>query len=124
MARKKNYLNNKDFYDEICISLEAGELTKTAEKMIILLADRIANRMYYHNPDDRADCVQTAYLNVFKYWKKFNPKFTNAFSYFTSIVKNGLAEGWGKLHPLKTKGTISMNRINNEGYGDDGMFNI
>lgn len=32
MARKKNYLNNKDLYNELVTSKELDKLTPTAEK--------------------------------------------------------------------------------------------
>ena len=34
MARKKNYLNNKDLYNELVTSKELDKLTPTAEKML------------------------------------------------------------------------------------------
>lgn len=124
MARRKNYLNNRDLYDEIVKSLEQDKLTQKAEKMLMLLAERVISRMYYHNPDDKHDCLQNAYLSLFKNWRKFNPVFTNAFAYFTQITKIGLADGWNKIHPAKTKGTISLDRINTEGNDDSGLFNL
>lgn len=37
MPRKKNYLNNKDLYNELVKSKELDKLTPTAEKMLVLL---------------------------------------------------------------------------------------
>jgi hypothetical protein len=54
-----------------------------------------------------------------KYWRNFNPKYTNAFAYFTEIAKRGYAKGWNKLHPVKYKGTISLDRTSN-GDSEDG----
>lgn len=108
MARKKNYLNNKDLYAEMVLSLEQDKLTPTAEKMLILLAERAINKMKYVNDDDRLDCLQFAILDLLKYWRNFNPKYPNAFAYFTEIAKRGYAKGWNKIHPTKYKGTISI----------------
>jgi hypothetical protein len=126
MPRKKNYLNNKDLYNQIVLSKEADSLTRDAEKMLQLLAERAINKLTYVNEMDRDDCLQFALLDLLKYWRNFNPKYTNAFAYFTEIAKRGYAKGWNKLHPNKYKGTISMDRINsNNGDGDGGgMFNI
>ena len=55
MARKKNYLNNKDLYNEIVQSLADDKLTKGAEKMLILLAERAIRKLVYVNNDDRND---------------------------------------------------------------------
>ena len=126
MPRKKNYLNNKDLYNQIVLSKDADSLTRDAEKMLQLLAERAINKLTYVNEMDRDDCLQFALLDLLKYWRNFNPKYKNAFAYFTEIAKRGYAKGWNKLHPNKYKGTISMDRINsNNNDGDGGgMFNI
>lgn len=125
MARKKNYLNNRDLYDQIVLSLEADKLTPDAEKMLILIAERAITKLVYLNEDDKMDCLQFAILDLLKYWRNFNPKYTNAFAYFTEIAKRGYAKGWNKIHPVKYKNTMSMDRINTKNSdGDSGMFNI
>lgn len=103
MPRKKNYLNNKDLYNEIVKSKELDKLTPTAEKMFILLAERTINKLTYVSGDDRNDCLQFALLDLLKYWRNFNPKYPNAFAYFTEIAKRGYAKGWNKIHPVKYK---------------------
>ena len=124
MTRKKNYLNNKDFFDEMVLSLEQDKLTSNAEKMLILLAERTINRMKYVNEDDRMDCLQFAILDLLKYWRNFNPAYPNAFAYFTEIAKRGYAKGWNKLHPVKYKGTISIDGAS-EGSGEhSGIYTI
>lgn len=122
MARKKNYLNNKDLHAAISESKEQGKLTPTAEKMLVLLAERAINRMHYVNDDDRNDCLQFAVLDLLKYWRNFNPEYPNAFAYFTEIAKRGYAKGWNKIHPQKYKGTIS---ISGSGDGENsGIYTI
>lgn len=127
MARKKNYLNNKDLYDAIVESKENDKLTPTAEKMLVLLAERAIRRLTYVSDDDRQDCLQFALLDLLKYWRNFNPKYTNAFAYFTEIAKRGYAKGWNKIHPKKYKSTLSLDRGNSGGSdydGGGGLFNI
>jgi hypothetical protein len=122
---KKNYLNNKDLYDEIVKSKEQDRLTPTAEKMLIMLAERAINRMQYLREEDREDCLQFALLDLLKYWKNFNPKYPNAFAYFTEIAKRGYAKGWNKIYPVKYKNTLSLDRTS--GFDEDsgsGMYNI
>jgi DNA-directed RNA polymerase specialized sigma subunit len=123
MAKTKNYLNNKDLHNAMSESKNLDKLTPTAEKMLILLAERAINRMSYVNSDDRDDCLQFAMLDLLKYWRSFNPEYPNAFAYFTEIAKRGYAKGWNKIHPQKYKGTISMSRTS----GDDdsgGIYSI
>lgn len=122
----KNYLNNKDLYNEIVKSKEQDKLTPDAEKMLILLAERAIRKMKYVDDMDREDCLQFALLDMLKYWRNFNPQYPNAFAYFTEIAKRGYAKGWNKIHPLKYKGTLSIDRA---GYkhgedGDGGIYTI
>lgn len=115
----KNYLNNKDLYNEIVKSKEQDKLTPDAEKMLILLAERAIRKMKYVDDMDREDCLQFALLDMLKYWRNFNPQYPNAFAYFTEIAKRGYAKGWNKIHPLKYKGTLSIDRAGYK-HGDDG----
>jgi len=123
VARKKNYLNNKDLYAEIVASKEQDKLTPKAEKMLVMLAERAIRKLSYVNEDDRQDCLQFAILDLLKYWKNFNPQYTNAFAYFTEIAKRGYAKGWNKLHPQKYKDTLSIDR-SSSAQGEGGIFNI
>ena len=117
------YVKPKELYEEICISLEQKKLTKKAEEMLILIAQRANTKLRYENPMDREDCISFAMLDLFKYWDRFKPeKTTNAFSFFTQVAKNGYAKGWNKLHPGKYKGTISLS-----GSGDsdsEGIYTV
>lgn len=118
-----SYVKPKEFYTEICISLEQKKLTKKAEGMLILIAERANQKLKYKNPQDREDCIQFALLDLFKYWGSFKPeKTTNAFSYFTQVAKNGYAKGWNKLHPGKYKGTLSLEGSQNP--DSDGIYSI
>ena len=89
MPRKKNYLNNKDLYNQIVQSLEDDKLTKDAEKMLILLAGRAIRKLVYVNEDDRNDCLQFAILDLLKYWRNFNPKYTNCLLYTSPSPRDG-----------------------------------
>jgi len=126
VARKKNYLNNKDFYAAIVESKNQDKLTPTAEKMIVLLAERSIRKLTYVSEDDRNDCLQFALLDLLKYWRNFNPEYTNAFAYFTEIAKRGYAKGWNKIHPQKYKSTLSLDKGGSGGSGGEsgGLFNI
>lgn len=124
MAKVKNYLNNKDLHTAMSESKSLGKLTPTAEKMLILLAERAINKMSYVNNDDRQDCLQFAILDLLKYWKNFNPDYPNAFAYFTEIAKRGYAKGWNKIHPVKYKGTISINSSSGNDSDEGGIYTI
>jgi hypothetical protein len=102
LKAKKKYLSNKDLYCELIVSKAKGRLTKEAERMLILLAKNVIRKMYYNDYNDRLDCLQTAYLDVFSNWYSFDEnKGDNAFSYFTEIIKRGMAKGWNARYRLK-----------------------
>ncbi len=126
MAKKrrksKNYLNNRDLYDQMVLSKEQDVLTKEAEKMLILIAERAINKMKYVSEDDRKDCLQFAILDLLKYWRNFNPIYPNAFAYFTEIAKRGYAKGWNKIHPKKYKGTLSMTNHGGNRESQSGIY--
>ena len=116
---KKKYLSNKDLYCELIVSKAKGKLTRQAETMLILLAKNVIKKMYYKDSDDKLDCLQTAYLSVFQNWYQFDElKGDNAFSYFTEIIKRGLAQGWNKMYKLK--GDPEAVVISLTGYTSDG----
>jgi|TARA_R110002096_G_scaffold99543_6_gene220539 DNA-directed RNA polymerase specialized sigma subunit len=128
MAKKRrksrNYLNNRDLYDQMVLSKDQDVLTKEAEKMLILIAERAINKMKYVSEDDRNDCLQFAILDLLKYWRNFNPIYPNAFAYFTEIAKRGYAKGWNKIHPKKYKGTLSMTNHNGNSESQTGIYSI
>ena len=121
MARKRNYLNNRDLREEIIKSKEQDELTPLALKYLMLLADKCSRKLSYRNPDDRKDCIACAYMDLYRYWRNYDPnRSENAFAYFTEIAKRGFAKGWNKLHPKKYKGIISLNG----GKDSEGIYTI
>ena len=126
MAKNQIYLKNKDFLAEIIESKEIGELTSTAQQMMILLGNRTIKKMKYYNPSDREDCLQTGLMVMFQNWHNFDPeKSTNAFAYFTEIFKRGIARGYNELYKKKgdPDGTIRQVSIQSSNDGE-GIYNI
>ena len=122
MARKRNYLNNRDLLEEIIKSKEIGELTPKALNMLMMLAERSSNKLIYNNPDDKKDCIAYAYMDLYRYWKNFDPeRSNNAFAYFTEVAKRGFAKGWNALHPKKYAGTVSLSGATDN---TDGIYSI
>lgn len=122
MNRKKgkNYVDPKEFYDEMVISLERGELTRKAIMFCQEIINRAAMCNHYDSKEELEDCKSYAMYNVLRYWKKFDPeKYDNPFSYFSSFAWTGLSQGWNILHPKKENGytRISLNSIE-DGGGD------
>lgn len=102
---KKKYLSATSLTYEIIISKGKGKLTKDAENMIILLAERISRKLPYYNEDDRNDCKGEALYMMLKNWKGFDEyKFDNAFSYMTEICKRGFSKGLRELNGTDWRG--------------------
>lgn len=123
MSKSKIYLKNEDLYLQIIESKKQDELTREAQRMLLLLTERVSRGFPYENPEDKKDCVAFAHLDLFKYWKRFDPeKSKNAFAYYTSIIRRGLFKGWNQLHPKKYKGTLRIDG----GYGEnsDGIYSF
>ena len=115
---KKKYITAKDLDYQMIVSKAQGRLTKEAERMIILLAKNVIKKFYYANPDDRLDCLQTAYLDIFANWYSYDESKGQAFSWITEVVKRGMAKGWNKQH--RKKGDENVIVISLTGYAQDG----
>jgi hypothetical protein len=117
-----DYVNNKELFAEICKCLPAKKLSPTAEKMLMLIAERAIGKLTYADEMDKEDCIAFAKLELMRYWDRFNPtKSKNAFAYYTQIAKHGYAKGWNILHPAKYAGTVSITSRNDE---TDGIFSL
>ena len=98
------YVSNPALLKEIIKSKEQDELTNNAIQMFLLMIENIQRRMYYKDPEEKKDCASSAMLDVIMYWRNFNPeKSTNPFAFDTSVITNGIAKGWDKLHPETKK---------------------
>jgi hypothetical protein len=117
---KKKYITNKDLFIEIIVSKEMGKLTKEAERMLILLGKKLIAKFHYQNPDDRFDCLQNGYIQMFANWYNFDEmKGTNAFAYFTEVFKRGAAKGWNNLYKKKGDDNNEIKIISLDGYSND-----
>lgn len=134
--KNKYYINNRDFTNEIIrckygllneetgYQHKAGELSPIAINYFILLANRAVHRLTFPNPLDKEDCIQSAILDLLRYWKNFNEeKSNNAFAYFTQIVKNGYAKEYKKLYKhIGTGERVEFVSLNTN--GDSEIFTI
>lgn len=100
----KAYVPNQALYDEIIKSKEQDKLTDAAVEMFQLMVENIQRKCYYKDPEEKKDCAATALMDLILYWRAFNPeKSSNPFAFYTSVITNGLAKGWDKLHPTNRK---------------------
>jgi hypothetical protein len=114
------YISGKDFYKEMVISKAKGILTKEAQDGIYLIAKNLSGKFGYKDPEWRKDCLQEGLLMAYKYWMKFEEeRSTNAFGYFTEIIKRGMASGFNKVSK-NYETNVSIEGF----YEDGGIMNI
>ena len=70
MARKKrgdvHYINNRDFTEAVIRCKYSGELDPFVINCFVSLANRAVDRLYFRDPRDKEDCVQSAILDCLK----------------------------------------------------------
>jgi DNA-directed RNA polymerase specialized sigma24 family protein len=98
MAKKKNYVNNKDLlaalieYKSKCVEAEeSGEKNPQVPdyigKCIMLIAQRLATRPNFSGYMYKEEMVSDGIENCLQYIHNFNPeKSQNPFAYFTQII--------------------------------------
>lgn len=120
------YITNKKLYYEIIVSKGRGTLTRKAQKMLELIANRTINKKPYYNPDDKFDCLQSGLLDLFSNWYHFDEnKSRNAFAYFTEIFKRGMMKGFNKLNKKKGANSEDITMFSLDSSNDGlGMHNI
>lgn len=97
------YLSNKELYKEILISKNMGKLTREAQKMFDIMVERLL-RTFTLDPYTREECKQTAYLYLYQGWFNYNEEYTNAFAYFTEVIKTGIMRGFNTLNERNKNG--------------------
>ena len=96
----KDFVKNKDLYEELVRCIDASIYSMELHGMFEKMVDKFGYNFTYLRSEDRKDCSAFAMMDVYMYWRGFNPKYKNAFAYITQIVKNGYAKGWRKLYPF------------------------
>lgn len=105
-----NYINNKSFYYELCISRAKGRLTKEAINQITLIANHTIKKKRFSTQEIKDDCIQNGILIMLLNWWKFDgDKYDNPLAYFTEIFKRSIA---------------SHIRLYKKGINIDSCFNI
>lgn len=111
------YVKNADLRNEIIKSKAQDKLTDEALAMLILMSNRFTYKLSYMDENDRQDCIAQAIMDCYCYWRAYDPeKGSNAFAYFTQVIKNGMGKSWRAIeggYPKSIKVSISNNTIYN-----------
>jgi hypothetical protein len=115
MAKKKAYISNKEFLEEIIKSKEQDELTPRTGELFLKLAKRIAaTKFYYVVEADKYTCMSGGLEDCVRYWRTFNPeKSNNPFSFFTMTIINGMKREFNKLYPVRAANILRLNEDSN-----------
>jgi DNA-directed RNA polymerase specialized sigma subunit len=107
------YVNRKVLETEIAKSMENGKLTEKAVRIFIKMTKEINKTMSYKYEDDKKDCMSEAMFDILKYWNRYDPTLPNAncFSFYTQMIKNGMAKGFKKLRPRVVSNSIPIDSI-------------
>jgi hypothetical protein len=94
MARKVNYVNNKDLLIELEISRNQNRPTDKLVNMLMVLVSRYATKSNWVGYSWNEDMQGHALIPlVTSSWKKFNPaKSSNPFAFFTQCIKNSFRQ--------------------------------
>lgn len=107
-------INKDELLNEIRLSFERDELTPRAVEIFYLMTKKIVSKLRYKYYEDQKDSIMFAMEDIFKRWRNFDIENhpDKIFSYYTQIIKNGLAAGWKKLHPVDDSKVIYINSNN------------
>lgn len=85
MAKKKKYLNNEDFRQQLINLNETGVFSNELHQMFFLLCKRIGQHRRFRNYTYNEDMVMSAYSRCVEVAEKFDTTRLNPFSYFTTV---------------------------------------
>jgi len=92
LARKKNFLNNGDLYDETVLSQQQNRMTDKLVKMLMVLCERYKKSSqgdftrYTYFEDMKSAALENLTTNAYL---KFNTvEYRNAFAFYTQCVHN------------------------------------
>ena len=98
--KRKNYVNNKTFYDELVKYKIAFNLAKENNlppppisnyigECLYLIATKLSNKPNFNRYSHKEDMISDGLENSIRYLHVFNPeRSNNPFAYFTQTIKN------------------------------------
>lgn len=106
MAKRKNYITNKELHYEIKKYQKSGVHSEKLHLMFYKMAEQISSKGNFANYTWQEDMISDAYLKCLEVSAKFDLKRENPFSYFTTVIHNyfyDVIESAKKLKAVKEK---------------------
>jgi len=91
-----HYVKNADLQKELERCHKLDRVTNEAVKMFQLMIGKLSWNLPYKDKELKRDVQSWAMYVCCKNWKKYDMSKNSAFSYFTSIILNGLRAGFKK----------------------------
>lgn len=111
------HVKNADLRNEIIECKKNDELSEKALNMFILMSKKYATKYSFRYPEDKDDCIQSAVIDCYKYWRGYDPEISeNAFAYYSTFIRNGFGKAWRQLYggvPQSKMLSLSNNTIYN-----------
>lgn len=97
------YIKDVELFKQIIISKGKGKLTPDAEKMLILICEKLWRKFDNRiNVRYRYDVYMNGIEVIFKQWNKFDcKKYDKVLPYYTEITKRAFADGYNKIIKYK-----------------------
>jgi hypothetical protein len=115
---RKDYVNPEELYYEILRCQKLGTISNKCLEYFDKMITKILNMNTYPYVEDKEDCHSNALLYCCKSVFAFDPtKSSNAFSFFTQVIKNATTMAWNTLYPKKYKNTIGFVGSSEKGTG-------
>lgn len=93
MAKKTNYLSNKNLLQEVIASKEQSQMSDELAKMLMLLVAKYGKKGNWAGYTYNEDMQGYALMHLMNSWKSFNPeKSNNPFAFFTQCIKNSFIQ--------------------------------
>jgi hypothetical protein len=113
-TKSKYYIPPEKFRAEYALSQEKGEPTLKLLLMFEKIAKRYSTKFRCVNKLDTDACVNYALTEAWQKWDKYDEtRSDNIFSFFTSMVKNDLAQHYKDI--TKNKSHISLDVLFSSG---------
>lgn len=100
--KEKTYLKNRVLLAEVKLCLETKKASDKLVEYFILMTKKISEKFQFNSYEDRQDTLQDALVVLLRQWHNFDLKYTNAFAYFTEIIKRSFALSYNYRTRLKT----------------------
>lgn len=104
------YIKKQEFHQVLTECYEQDKITNKCVENFIKIAKGLSRKFKYKDLNDREDCIQEGILNAIKYWRNYDMTHpsANPFSYFSQLIKTGMATGFKKIHGKKENRMIKI----------------